>query len=261
MLTTTDFIPERGRAVKIAIIAAVIFIILAAIYTLLFSSYFGVKSATVVGNQKISFDDAQKALQETENARNTFIFPHNNLFLIRGSVLADKLKKEFFIIDTVKVQKVFPNIIRIKIQEKEPVAVWQQNNTKFYVDQRGFVIDRVPLSDTSVTVPVIVNQVAGDIPEVGDFVISTDALEHIATTQKELPEKIGVTAKLFTMPTGFALEYTAQTSEGWDVIMSRERPVSAQLDGLKAMLQGTLANKRSFLHYVDLRVKNTGYFK
>lgn len=261
MLTTTDFIPSRGRGVKIAIGIIFGIIIMAVLYLLFFSPYFEVRSATVVGNQKISYEDVQKALRDTESARNTLFFPQDNLFLIQSSVIAEKLREEFFIVESVKVQKVFPNIIRVKITEKTPVAVWQQNNSRFYVDQRGYVIDRVDITADTGTIPVVINQVAGDIPTVGDFVIHPDTLEHIATTQKELPAKIGVTAKLFTVPTGFALEYSVQTSEGWDIIFSRERPVSAQLDGLKSMLAGVIGNKRSFLHYVDLRVVNTGYFK
>lgn len=261
MLTTTDFIPSRGNGVKIAFIVAVALVVLAALYLLFFSSYFAVKSATVVGNQKITYDEVQKALSDTESARNTLFFPKNNLFLIRGSVLADKIKKDHFIVDAVKVQKVFPNVIRVKITEKAPVAVWQQNNTRFYIDQEGYVIDRVQLSEDTGQIPVIVNQIAGNIPNVGDYVLRPEALEHVVNAQKELPEKIGVTAKLFTMPTGFAQELTIQTSEGWDLIISVERSVSAQLDGLQSMLQGAIGNKRSFLHYVDLRVPNTGYFK
>lgn len=261
MLTTTDFIPSRGRGIKIAIAVVLGVLCISGTYLLLFSSYFVVKNATVVGNQKVSYDEVQKALQETESGRNTLFFPKNNLFLIQGSVLSQKLEDEYFIIDSVEVQKVFPNIIRVEIEEKIPVVVWQQNNTKFYVDQEGYVIDRVAATADTGDVPLVVNQVPADIPEIGDYVIHPDSLEHVAITQKELPTKIGVTTKLFTMPTGFAREYSVQTSEGWSIIFSRERPVEAQLDGLKSMLQGAIGDKRSFLQYVDLRVSNTGYFK
>lgn len=261
MLTTTDFIPTRGRGVKIAVLVMCLIFLIALVYLLFFSSYFLVKSVTVVGNEKISYDDVQAVLQETENARNTLFFPKNNLFLIQGSTFAEKLKQKYFTIESVKVQKVFPNVIRVKIQEKTPVAVWQQNNTRFYVDQRGYVVDRVPLALDTGAIPVVINQVAGSIPDVGDYVMTSNALEHMVNTQKELPEKIGVTAKLFTMPTGFAQEFSVQTSEGWSIIMSTERTVSAQLEGLQSMLQGVIKDKRAFLKYVDLRVANTGYFK
>ncbi len=261
MLQTTDFVPTRSSNVKIAFIVVVIVIVLVAAYFLLFSPYFLVQSATVLGNKEVTYDQVQATLKETESARNTLIFPNNNLFLIRGSDLSARLKEKYFIVSDVKVQKVLLNVLKVTITERAPVIIWQQNNTRFYVDQNGYVIDRAPLDVSGITLPLVINQVSGDIPEIGDYVINKEALERIVTTQKELPAKIGVNEKLVTMPTGFALEFSVQTSEGWNIIFDRTRSVESQLDGLKSMLDGAIKDKRPFLKYVDLRVKNTGYFK
>ena len=261
MLTTTDFIPTRSRGIKIALAVVLLVALLAALYFFFFSSYFIVETATVVGNSKVSFESVQEKLQEVENERSTLFLPNNHLFLIRSEELARKLKESYFIIDSIKIRKSFPNVLRVEITEKTPALVWQQNNTQFFVDQHGHVIERVPLDSKNESLPLVINQVSTAIPNTSDYVLHKDAIERIVTVYKQLPAKIGVEGKTTVIPTGFALEFSVQTSEGWSIIFDRERPIQAQLDGLQSMLQNEIGEKRAFLTYVDLRVENVGYFK
>lgn len=262
MLQATDLIPRKSKGFTALVFAAIAIIVLSGAYCIFFSPFLLVTSITVAGAERIDSNAiltrVEKVLQEPTKS----IIQKKNILFISESEITSALKKDFYSLDTVGIERIFPNAIKVTISERVPVIVWQQSNTRYYIDKKGKVIQRASIEDRLAEIPLVTNIIdTNKLPNNGSYVVHPEAIERILSVKNQLQPKIGVDAKSFTMPTGFAEEFTVQTSEGWSIIFDRKRSVISQLDALSQMLAGAIKDKRPFLHYVDLRIKNVGYFE
>lgn len=260
-MTTSDLTPKQSRVSQV-IAGTLLFVILGVgLYFLLVSPYFMITQPTVVGATQLSQDKVMESVKSELDGRDAFIVPKNHLAFISSNHLESMLKTEYPIIETVKVEKSLPNLLRVVIEEKEPVALWQSNNQRYLVDSTGHALKRIGLDEDAPDLPRIVNTASGKDVSEGEYIVHIEAVEKVVLIERELASKIGVEPTTYQMPTGFALEITATTSEGWKIIFARDRSVQSQLDSLQVMLRDEIDEKRSFLKYVDLRIENVGYFR
>jgi|TARA_B110001452_G_scaffold75964_1_gene61687 cell division septal protein FtsQ len=68
-----------------------------------------------------------------------------NLFLLRNTIIEDSLKKNDFI-KGFEVKKIYPDILKIKIYEKKPIAILQNKKKKFYIDENLTLINYIDLN-------------------------------------------------------------------------------------------------------------------
>lgn len=231
-------------------------------YFLFYSDYFVVKEIVVVGTEGISRDAVKSIADDTMKKDHFFLFPEKHILAISKANVRKNIENSFPALQDVRVEKNLPNSLKIVIQERTPVAVWYEGSTSFFVDSKGTVLGKVAKKDINADLPQILNSAKSEkAPESGDYIVHPQALERIITARQVLPTKIGVTAQKVTMPTGFALEFTVTTSEGWYVTFDRERSIQSQVETMQTMLQEEIGDKRPFLQYIDLRVKNVGYFR
>jgi cell division protein FtsQ len=99
----------------------------------------GFEKATVIleGAKRISREDIMRIAGVTENS---------TLFLIDAEGTRARLLKNPWIADAA-VRKLYPGRLEIKIEEKQPYAVWQNNGKFSIVSKDGTVIDEISASD------------------------------------------------------------------------------------------------------------------
>jgi cell division septal protein FtsQ len=108
-----------------------------AVYFFLFSQFFLIKEITVKGNKRIS-SDAIKSVANDEIFEPILNFiPGNNFFFNKDENVKAALFNEFSEIKSVDVSKRFPNIMEIKVQEKEPIIIWCRMDSCYYLDGNG----------------------------------------------------------------------------------------------------------------------------
>ena len=76
-------------------------------------------------------------LNELEIKKDLNFLYNSNLFLLKNEIIKDKLKKNSFI-EGLEIKKVYPNTIKIKVFEKEPVFILQDK--KYYYTKNNKVI-------------------------------------------------------------------------------------------------------------------------
>ena len=61
------------------------------------------------------------------------------LFLINTEDITNSLENETFI-ESFRIKKVYPNLIKLIITEKKPIAILQNKKKKFYISDKGSLI-------------------------------------------------------------------------------------------------------------------------
>ena len=107
----------------------------------LFTTYlpkFDANNLTKVNIEKIIVEN--NSIIESNNIINRLNFLYDeNLFLVNSTKIKDALNKIDFI-ESFRVKKIYPKIIKIIIQEKVPIAILHYKKDKFYITERGDLI-------------------------------------------------------------------------------------------------------------------------
>ncbi len=63
-----------------------------------------------------------------------------NLFFLNTKDIEEKLESETFI-DSFSIKKIYPNTLKLAIVEKRPIAILQNKKKKFFISDKGDLID------------------------------------------------------------------------------------------------------------------------
>tara|TARA_B100000963_G_C22565586_1_gene643518 strand:- start:542 stop:1201 length:660 start_codon:yes stop_codon:yes gene_type:complete len=95
--------------------------------------------------KKIIIED-NKIISEEELKNKLSYLYKSDLFLLDNKILEKKLKEVDFI-ESFKIKKVYPDVIKIKIIEKQPIAILQNKKEKKYYTKGGEVINYLDLKN------------------------------------------------------------------------------------------------------------------
>ena len=90
-----------------------------------------IKKITVENNSVIEADEIKKKL--------SFLYKEN-LFFLNIKDIEENLKSETFI-ESFSVKKIYPSTLKLIIVEKIPIAVLQNKKKKFYISDKGNLIN------------------------------------------------------------------------------------------------------------------------
>ena len=120
---------------KKSFLGLTIFFILLTTYTPKFdftiNSNLNIKKIEIENNSIIETDEIKKKL--------IFLYKEN-LFFLKVKDIQENLKNETFI-ESFSVKKIYPNTLKLIIVEKKPIAVLQNKKKKFYISDKGDLIN------------------------------------------------------------------------------------------------------------------------
>ncbi len=115
------------------IIIALISILGFGIYWIFKNQYFQIKNYEVIGSNLVSQELILSAVAESKGKWIFFISP--------PSLEKSILETSNFIKSTY-IEKKLPDILKIHVEERNPVAVWRTVNGSYLIDDEGYVLDR-----------------------------------------------------------------------------------------------------------------------
>lgn len=194
-------------------------------YGMLFSNFFKIKNIVVVNNQILLEDDIVKFLEE-RNIKN------KNLFLLNTAQVQNVLKEYYKRIDDVRVYKVFPSSLKIKIQEKPSTVIWQVGEARYLLDSNGYVFSN---ADQDMKMPVIVDQ-AGLPVKIGDRIVTKEFIDFVNIVDESLKKRfgLGITAYSVNQTT---FELRVHVNSGFYIVFDTGSDVVEQLDKLSKVYQ------------------------
>ncbi len=133
----TDFQKRKrgiAKVLKWGLLPAPVFLIF---YFVFFSEFFAIKKIDIKGNQAISSANIEEVIKDKSFASVLGIFSENNFFLNNKEKAKKSLLEKFPEIETIKVEKKFPNALEVEITEKNPLILWCRMESCYYLDNEG----------------------------------------------------------------------------------------------------------------------------
>jgi cell division protein ZapA (FtsZ GTPase activity inhibitor) len=150
--------------------------VLLLLYLLLYSPLFQLDEIRAQGGSISESSLSDTAGEILKSHRTLGILPTGNYLFLRPSWLSQKIQKAYeqdVAFDSIRITKVFPNIIEIETHERGVVLLWEQDAALFGLDDRGVPIRKYTDEDELPSVARLVNDNAQEI-SLGQSVIRSD---------------------------------------------------------------------------------------
>ena len=254
--------PEtHGKRWLIVSLVVVVLLLAGTLYLFFLTPYFYVKDPVVIASPHISKEEVIRAITPALQKKKFGVISTSHLYFLDRVALQAAARESIPLLQSVVIERHFPNVLRLTVTEKQPVAIWNQQESLYLLDEHGQVLGATDASLVQDNLPIVKNTIAAPQPTVGQWVLEERNLQFARNLDKSFSAKIGIPLSRFDIPTGFATEITAVTQEGWSVLFNTENDLDEQLVVLNTILTQDVKEKRPFLHYVDLRVNNLGFYK
>jgi len=206
-------------------------------YQLFVTEAFYVYEASVVGNRLVPAEE----IYQNSGLEAMSIFWSNPAQVEATIVSLPNIKE-------ARVHCGLPNRVTIKVVERQPQVIWQQGETRYWIDDEGTGLPaRGELTEATVIVDLDERPV-----QPGDRV----APQVVAGAQKLrslLPE---LTTVHYASHTGLSF----QSEQGWPIYLGQGENMEQKVAIMKALLQ-EIAAKGVHPQFIDLRFKGSPYYK
>ncbi len=233
-------------------------------YVLFFSPFLSIEDTHIEGGEKISRESVNRIVEGELSGKRFKTWPRNNFFSVRPKEVEELLQKEYPLIRKVVVTRIFPNGVRVDLEERDKIVVWCSGGICNLLSEEGVLVENmnilheknaeyiISVSDMS-NQPVFPGQRISEDGSLGVFIISIEPA---------LKERVGIEVDLeYTTTSRFADELRIRTKEGWELYLNTTLPIDTSLEDLELLFDKELpVAKRAQLKYIDLRVENRAYY-
>lgn len=265
---TFSQVPKRSRQRSssfkfkfVRTLTIILFLLLS--YIILFHPFLQIKKVIIV-DQKLTDDNKLEGIAESVlNKRRYFVFPGRNIFIFDKRSVENSILENNPEIDSLEIVKKYPDILKIKVKEAEPEALWKSRDEYYYLDHQGVVRGKVenPESLIEEGVFVIVDQNNKEV-SIKENVVYTKHLNFIKILYEKLPE-YNIEIEEIILPSALADEIHVKTTKGWRAFFILDREAEHQISNLNLVLEKEIADKipEENLDYIDLRVESWVYYR
>ncbi|MFC1721354.1 cell division protein FtsQ/DivIB [Patescibacteria group bacterium] len=248
------------KAQRIVYGILIVVIVVIAIYILLFSGSFRVERAVVVGSENISDERIDEIVFEESEGLLWGFLPRSNIFVLNTRKTETQLLEDIAQIRSVEIKRQLPNILKVYIEERDPVIIWETDGRQYYLDVDG-VISKDIDGSSALQLPVIKDLSDKQVVP-REQIVSENFVEFVGELTDSFHQETGLDIGELLTPSPLSREVHVQTSEDWLIYFTSARTLSSQYQKLLLILNKELSpEQRSNLEYIDLRIKDKIYYK
>lgn len=247
------------------------FVICSIFWFIFYSGFFDIKKIEISPLQVLRAEAIEGEVGAYFNGPKKWPWGNKSIFTLDEKNLKKVLMDKFFV-ENVFVDKSYPNILRLKIIERQRSVVLITKNNMYVVDDYGVVTDFADATTTSVTRQFLVSPSPVNTPKEIYVItsVTTTYDKNQAFTDSTTVRKWLVTAnKLRDAGIWFkALEIGSGPSEAVSIILKENKNVLFEMDDT---LDTQIETLRAFLaskpkldqiyEYIDVRVPGKVYYK
>ena len=255
---TVNLKSERLKNKNKLIIFAVVIAMAIIIWLLFFSTLFKIRNIEVNGVSEAMAGEIKLIASELTANR---LIGKNNLLLYKKNNLNKILNEKYYLAGLTIKKKLF-HTLAISLREKQPAAVWREDEQYYYLDGDGQVINQTdPLSLNGSSYALIENLTAVKI-DGRQASISQEALNYILSLFNEFKDN-----KHNFAIERFIIDRDANTVKmailaGPKIYFNIRAPMAEQTAKLDLIIKDKLKNDfKAVKEYVDLRYANNVYLK
>lgn len=241
---------------KLIIIAAAVAVSIF-IWLIFFSMLFKINKIEISG---VGENTAKEIESLTRDMALNKLLGKNNLLLFSKSELGKILNEKFYLQNLI-IKKKLPHTLIIALQEKQPVAVWRENDKYFYIDNEGGVINQVdPLNISRHSYPLIENLTNIQIHDRKSN-INKPTIDYILNLFAEFKnQKHNFDIERFIIDNDINTVKMAILG-GPKIYFNTKEPVGEQAARLDLIVKGKLKDSFKTKEYINLRYGNNIYIK
>src|SRR3989344_588167 len=231
--------------------------IIVILYFSLFYFKFQINNIEILGNQKNKSEDIQNIALEYIHKKivsiGVFQVWTKSIFITNTGELSKKILSKFPVIESVSLQKKFPDSLFINIKERLPFAVFCNNENPekcFFIDVNGIIFEELQ----NIPKDMIVLHKDYD----GKNNINKNTMDVISQVEKNLKDNFQIDIKkvLISDPLVFT------TSENWQIYFDPTLDINLQITKMDTLLKNEIPiNNRKKLQYIYLQYKDRAYYK
>lgn len=234
-------------------------------YFAFLSSLFKVTDVEIKGNKDISLDDLRSEINSKLNSKVIFFLPFDNYFVFSIGGLNKKLTEKFDRIESININKEFPDKLKIELTEKRGAFRWCRVAGCFLVNEDGLAYN-IPLDESKLTDEekklVKFQESIHDLPANDEKVVKDDFIKSIWQIIDSLKQDLDVNILEFSTPNSFSGQVFAKTNEGWQIFFNTDLPALDQVKFIKVLFLDEISpEQKKELEYIDLRVGGRAYYK
>lgn len=247
------------------------FLILGVVWFLFFSNFFSVSKYTINDLQVLERSAVVGEIEKFLKEKDIFIKDKKNIFLVNEQKLAEHIMNTFFV-KSVVVDKVYPNILRLKITERQRSVLLITKNEIYVVDDYGVITDVADqqTADTAknfLSSSVPIDQLKEIFVVTATSTIYEKGFEY--TKSDEVRRWLDLSTKLREAGIWFKALYLDENNDGIvriilkenkDVILDTKAPLDIQIETLRQFI---LSKPKwdEINEYIDVRIPGRIYYK
>lgn len=231
------------------------FILATAVYNIFFSPFFQIGEVLISGNKKIDLADLYKVINPYLS-KNMLLWETKSIFFVSPTKIEKIISENFPSVTQIKVERKWPDGIKVFIQEREAEAIWCKEPVCFYIDKNGVIFEEVLGNFDKL---VIQNKEYKEDLFLGKQVLSKEKIGEVFILRDSFKNELQIDIKevIFVSPE----RIDVLTPEGWEAYFNF--PVDNlqwQITRLKIILQEEIpVERRPELEYIDLRFGKVYY--
>jgi hypothetical protein len=241
------------------------------LYIFFFSDIFIVDRLEIEGIQVLERGEVEEATEDALKGMRVFPFQTKNIFFINTDGLSTKLTDKLFA-QSVTVDKKVPNILRLKIEERQTSLVILKESKFWQIDRNGIIVREIvdepervsiqgqidnPVSDRGSVLPVL--EIIKDIdPVAGNSYVTDFRVSMWLDTFKSLQD-LGFGYRHATVESATSTKLVLNMFEPYDVYIDILEPVEPQIESLYEFLR--MKKDVKIKEYIDARIPGKIYYK
>ena len=230
------------------------------LYGVFFTPFFQIEHIEISGNAKIP-EESLREIAQTHLPRKFMFFEMNHFLLANTSAAAAAVKAAFPEIESVVVQREFPDSVLVVVRERQGIASWCQGEVRrcFALDAHGVIFEeKEPERE------LIISE-EGKSATLGEEAIDPELLRLILSFSQQLDASSLFSEVGLRVSSAFLASkerVNAKISEGWEIYLNPAENIDWQVTKVKLVLEKEVPSaKRPFLEYIDLRFGDQAYIK
>lgn len=288
--------PKETNWKKRLEIIILIIILLSIASVIIYSPFFKIKNVEIIGLKRINNQEITENVIMMANYKNLLIIPKNNYFTVDLNEINDILKQKYPI-QNITTQKIFPNKLKIDIEEKISKIIYDNGKTYSYLDEYGRVVeilrqvgeDEWLIKKENVTstnelgeeiaeekeierthqppidkiikemgdYPIIYTKININDIKINDIVLNQEKIMNVIQWFNLLEKRTDIKFSYFLIEDDFG-GGIIKTQDGWNIKV-RINDIESQFSELNYILKNKI--DKNNLTYIDLRYPGRVYWK
>jgi len=252
-------------------------LVLSAVWFLFISRFWSIQRIEVQGAQEISGGEVEAAAFSVMDQGSKRPWDQRNIFYVNSDQLANEVKNALFL-ESVTVDKVYPNVLRLLIVERQRKAVFGFSGQFFDVDPHGFVTGQESEATSGYYRDLLSSKTYADTyhapliyqpstdvasstsitTSTGQFV-DAEVIKGWLDASKELLAS-GLRYRLLKVADVTSDTFRVVTDKGYDIVMNFNAPITTQADSYQRFIQ-TKPKSVQIQEYIDVRVPGKIFVK